>query len=404
VKIKLLLWQQILLSMAAGVICGLILQDNAQYLKPLGDLFLNLIKMITIPLIFFSLTAAITSMENMRVVGEIGIKSLLLFFFTTALAVTIAIVIAEIFQPGAGVLIDLSDSIPGRRPQFSFVDTLINIIPTNPVSALAEGNVLQVIMFSIILGISINLSGEKGKKLASIVESASDVMFSMINIIMKFAPIGIFALIAWVVGTQDSELIISLGKFIAVAYFACILHATLSYGILISVLARLNPLKLYAKSLEVITFAYSTSSSSATLPITIKTAETKLGVSRQTATFVLPMGATINMDGTSMYQAIAAVFIAQITGIEFGMNEYLTIVLTASLVSIGSAGVPGASIILMSMVFNSVGLPLEGIAVIAGVDRIIDMARTSVNVLGDMTNALIIDKSENQLDVKKYLS
>ena len=403
--LKLKLWQQIFLGMFLGAIAGLILKENVQYLKPVGDIFINMIKMIVVPLIFFSISSAITSMEQSHSLGRIGGKSILIYLLSTAIAIFIGLTLANIFDPAAGLegTIDFGTAT-APKSTISFTDTIVAMIPTNPVKAMAEGNVLQIIVFALFLGTAVNVAGKKVTKVAHALSDIAEVIYSLTGLIMKFAPFGVFALIGWVVGSQDPEILKSLVKVVIVVIAACILHDVVVYSLFIKFLAKLNPITFFKKIIDAQVLAFSTSSSSATLPLTMKVAEEKLGVSKGTANFVLPLGSTVNMDGTAIYLGICTVFVAGLTGVDLSFGDYTAVVLTATLASIGAAGVPGVALIMMSMVFASVGLPIEAIAIIAGVDRLLDMFRTTINVTGDLAISVVIDRSEGTFDEKTYNS
>jgi Na+/H+-dicarboxylate symporter len=399
------LWQKILIGLGLGIIAGLLLGEHAIYLKPFGKMFISLIKMIIVPLIFFSLISAMTGMDDMHQAGKIGIKSFALYLVTTAFAICLGLALATFFNIGEGIELNLADVVTTQAaPEQNFMGTLVAMIPQNPIASMADGNVLQVIIFAIFLGLAINQAGEHGKRIGGICNAATEVIFKLTNIIMTFAPYGVFALIGWMVGTQDSTLILSLGKIVLLVYGACLLHIYGTYGLMVKFIAKVPYGVFFRKVIPAQLMAYSTSSSSATLPVTLKIAQESLGVSKSTASFVLPMGTTVNMDGTALYQGVCALFIAQAMGVDLSMGDYATIVFTATLASIGSAGVPGAGLIMLSLVLTSVGLPVEGVAIIAGIDRILDMARTTVNVTGDLTVALIVDKTEGHFDEKSYLN
>lgn len=398
------LWQQIFLGMIIGAIAGLVLGDNATYLKPVGDIFVNMIKMIVVPLIFFSICSAITSMEQSHSLGRIGGKSLLIYLASTAVAIVIGLFLANVFDPSEGITnTELFGSKKEIQPKtVSFSETIVGMIPTNPIKAMAEGNVLQIIVFALFLGTAVNITGKKVKKVADAMSEIAEVIYSLTGIIMKFAPFGVFALIGWVVGTQDPEILKALVKVVIVVISACVLHTILVYSLFIAGLARLNPLTFFKKIIDAQVLAFSTSSSSATLPITMKVAEDKLGVSKGTANFVLPLGSTVNMDGTAIYLGISTVFVAGLVGVDLTIGNYLTVIFTATLASIGAAGIPGVALVMMSMVFASIGLPIEAIAIIAGVDRLLDMVRTTVNVTGDLAISVVIDRSEGTFDQALY--
>ncbi|MBT4989666.1 MAG: dicarboxylate/amino acid:cation symporter [Rickettsiales bacterium] len=402
---KIHLWQKIFIAMILGAMLGYLIGDKATMLKPIGDIFVNMIKMIVIPLIFFSISAAITSMEHTHSLGRIGTKSIILYLFSTAIALVIALCLATIFDPSAGVQTTLefnSNAESSNAAKVSLASMIVNMVPTNPVQAMAEGNVLQIIVFAVFLGTAVNLAGKKVEKVAEAFSIAAEVTYSLTSIIMKFAPYGVFALIGWVVGTQEPEIITSLGMVVVVVIFACIFHMLIVYSLFIGLLSRLNPLIFFKKIADAQIMAFSTSSSSATLPITMKVAEEKLGVSKGTAKFVLPLGSTINMDGTAIYLGICSIFVAGLVGVDLVFMDFVTIIFTATIASIGAAGIPGVALIMMSMVFTAIGLPIEAIALIAGVDRILDMVRTTVNVTGDLAVSVVIDQSEGTLNERLF--
>lgn len=405
---KLKLWQQIFAAMLLGVIAGIGFGQDIAVIKPLGDLFINMIKMIVIPLVFFSIATAITGNQDGSSLGRIGIKSLIIYVFSTAIAIVIGISLAKLFDPAAGLnglnlFAEMEKTTTAKEP-VSFLEALVAMVPTNPINAMAEGNVLQVIVFAIFVGAAVNVAGKKVKIIGSNIAEAAEVFYSMTAIIMKFAPYGVFALIAWVVGTQDPQILRSLLKLVIVVIAACLIHAATIYTLFVAGLARLNPLPFYKKIIDAQIFAFCTSSSSATLPLTMKVAEEKLGVSQKIANFVLPLGSTVNMDGTAIYIGITTVFVAALAGVDLSLTDYVVVVFTATIASVGAAGIPGVALIMMSMVFVAVGLPVEAIGIIAGVDRLLDMFRTSVNVTGDLAISVVIDQSEGTLDKKLYNS
>ena len=395
------LWKKIFIGLCLGLVVGLLFKDVALMLKPLGTLFLNMIKMLIVPLVFVTLVTGITSMEDLSKMRRIGIKTFSIYLITTAIAVAIGLAFGVLFEPGAGVALNNTTAIAAKKAP-PLIDTLLALIPTNPVDSLTKGDILQIIVFAIFLGISISLAGEKGKPVAAFFESFSEVMFKMTEIVISFAPIGVFGLMAWVSASYGVDVLISLAKVIGCVYLACLFHMALTMGGGISLFARLNPIKFFKGVASAQTVAFTTTSSSGTLPITTSNTIHNLGVSKPIASFVLPLGATINMDGTAIYQGICAMFVAQAFGIDLTFGNYLTIILTATLASIGTAGVPGAGLIMLSLVLASVNLPLEGIAIIAGIDRILDMARTTVNITGDAMTAVIVAKGEGELDENVY--
>lgn len=395
------LWKKIFIGLCLGLVVGLLFKDVALMLKPVGTLFINMIKMLIVPLVFVTLVTGITSMEDLSKMRRIGIKTFSIYLVTTAIAVAIGLAFGLIFEPGAGVALSNTAAVAAKKAP-PLVDTLLALIPTNPMDSLVKGDILQIIVFAIFLGIAISMAGEKGKPVAAFFESFSEVMFKLTEIVISFAPIGVFGLMAWVSASYGVDVLISLAKVIGCVYIACLFHMALTMGGGIAIFARLNPIKFFKGMASAQTVAFTTTSSSGTLPVTTSNTIHNLGVSKPIASFVLPLGATINMDGTAIYQGICAVFVAQAFGVDLTFANYMTIILTATLASIGTAGVPGAGLIMLSLVLTSVNLPLEGIAIIAGIDRILDMARTTVNITGDAMTAVIVAKGEGELDEKIY--
>lgn len=396
------MWQRILLGLVLGLIVGLIFGKPAAAIKPVGTAFINGIKMLIVPLVFVSLVCGVTSMRDPAKMGRVGIKTIALYLVTTALAITIGLALGTVLQPGAGVGMESAKAVTAKAAP-SLVDTLVALIPTNPIDSMAKGDVLQIIVFAILFGIAVNLSGKYGETVRDGFEALAEVIYKLTAIVIWFAPFGVFALMAWTAGTYGIALLLPLAMVIAAVYVGCILHAILVYGVAIRAVG-LNPLRFYQGIAEAATVAFTTTSSSGTLPVTMGCAQKNLGISKGVASFVLPLGATVNMDGTALYQGVCALFVAQVFGVHLSGGDYLTIVLTATLASIGTAGVPGAGLIMLSLVLTSVGLPLEGVAIIAGIDRILDMARTSINVVGDAMVATLVAKSEGELNLAVYNS
>ncbi len=390
------LWKKILIGFGLGVLAGFIFQESILVVKPFGDLFIRLIRMIIVPLVFASLVVGASSMSDMKKLGRVGAKTIGYYLTTTVFAVTLGVVIANIIQPGRGLVIDVEEVAIETRAAPDVVETLLNLVPLNPLAALVEGRMLQIIVFALFVGITIALIGEKGKPVYDFFDSFAEVMYRITEIVMNYAPIGVFALIAWVVGTHGLDVLLPLAKVIFAVYLACLLHAGIIYSLANSLLAKIHPLRFFRGFFDAWIVAFTTCSSAATLPVTIRCAK-KAGVPGSIRNFVLPLGATINMDGTAIYQGIGVLFIAQAYGISLTFAQHITIVLTATLASIGTAGVPGAGMIMLVMMLTSVGLPLDGIALIAGIDRVLDMVRTSVNVLGDGTCAMVVAATEGEL-------
>ncbi|WP_424932945.1 dicarboxylate/amino acid:cation symporter [Amaricoccus macauensis] len=401
-----MLWKQIFIALGAGIVIGVILNQTgneaaATAIKPVGTIFINAIKMLIVPLIFVSLVTGMTSMHDMTKMGRIGLKTVALYLGTTAVAITIGLALGVIFQPGAGLDMTASAAAEAQEAP-TLVETITGLVPTNPIAASADGNVLQIIVFAIFFGLAINLSGEKGRPVRDFFEALSEVIYKLTAIIIAFAPYGVFALMVWVAGTYGLDLLLPLGTVIGAVYLGCAIHALLVYGGLVKFGAGLNPVRFFQGVLEPQMVAFTSTSSSGTLPVTMTAVQKNLGASKGVSSFVLPLGATINMDGTALYQGVCALFVAQAFGVDLGMGDYITIILTATLASIGTAGVPGAGLIMLSLVLTSVGLPLEGVAIIAGIDRILDMARTALNVTGDSAVTVVVAKSEGELDVEAY--
>ncbi len=357
--------------------------------------------MLIVPLIFVSLVSGITSLKSMATMGRYSVKTIMWYLLTTAVAITIGLILGAIFQPGVGVDLGAAAAATAKEAP-SLVSTIVAMVPVNPIASMAEGNILQVIVFAVFFGVSITLAGDAAKPVKDLMDGLAEVFYKLTNIIISFAPYGVFALITWVSGTYGLDMLMPLAKVIGVVYLGCVIHAVVTYMGLIKFVAKLNPVRYAQGVLEPAIVAFSSASSAGTLPVTMMSAERNLGVSRSVSSFVLPLGTTINMDGTALYQGVCVLFIAQAYGIDLSMAQYITIILTATLASIGTAGVPGAGLIMLSLVLTSVGLPLEGVAIIAGIDRILDMARTTLNITGDSAVAVLIAKSEGQLDQALY--
>ena len=395
------LWVKILIALFLGVVTGWIFGPKAEVLKPIGTIFLNLINMIIVLLVLSSMTVGITSIHDPQKLGRVGLKTLLMYIGTTMIAIVIGLVFAKIFKPGAamGLVSKAPISIHSEAPSFS--EIALSIIPSNPIASLVEGNVLQIIVFAIFLGISINFAGPKGKPLLEVLESLADVMYRLTSIIMEFSPVGVFAIMAWVAGSFGMSVLIPLMKFLTTYYAAAALHIVVVFcGILWYY--RLNPLPFFRGMGDAIAVAFSTCSSSATLPVTMHCVQKNLGVSKNMTTFVLPLGSTVNMNGAAIFQGMSTLFVAQAYGIDLSLQNLLTVVVTATLSAIGAAGIPGTGFIMLSVVFSSVGLPIEGLALLAGIDRLREMVSSVLNILGDAVVAVVIAKQEGELDENQY--
>ncbi len=401
------LWQQVLVGLILGIISGIVLGEKAAGLKIFGTIFISLIKMVIVPLIFFAILAGITSMNGQGNFTRVGIKGFSAYILTAVFAVIIGLTAGTLFQPGVGVdlnaMLDTTASATPAKTPPAISEFLLGLIPTNPLNAMVSDNFLQIIVFSIFAGITINLVGEKAKPVKEFIYSASQVSFKMIEIIIKLAPLGVFGFIAWIIGTQGMDILAALAKLIVAVLVACAFQYVV-FGIMILIFARISPMPFYRKILFTQSIAFATSSSKATLSTAMGQLQEKMGVSKTNSNFLMPLGVCINMDGTAIYLGICALFFAQAYGIDLSYQNYLMLVLTCTLGSIGAAGIPSGSIIFMGMVLTSVGLPIEGIGIILGVDRILDMVRTTINITGDSAITLIVDKSEGALDEKIYHS
>nr|WP_218624918.1 dicarboxylate/amino acid:cation symporter [Sporosarcina sp. E16_3] len=402
-KIKFNLVTQIFIAFVLAIILGSIFGSSIDFLKPFGDLFLRLIKFIIAPLIFSTLVVGVAGTSDPKQLGRIGVKTISYYLVTTAIAIIIGLAVAFTISPGKGITISTEGlTIPEaatQEPQ-SAITTILNIIPENPFTALAAGNILQIIFFALFIGLAITFVGEKAQPVYRFFEGFAEVMYKITGIVMKVAPLGILGLLAPVVGQYGLAVLLPLVKVIAAVYIACILHAVIVYSSAVKVLGKMSPIKFFKGISPAALVAFSTASSAGTLPVTIKNTNENLGVPNKISSFVLPLGATINMDGTAIYQGVAVVFIAQFYNLNLSFTQLLTIVLITILASIGTAGVPGAGMIMLAMVLTSVNMPLEGIALIAGIDRILDMMRTTVNIVGDASAAVVVAGTEkDQIEV-----
>lgn len=370
----------------------------------IGRIFIASLKLMVVPLVLVSLISGACALSEGSRIGPLAGKTVLLYMLTTAIAITLALCLALIFQPGVGVSETAAEATAAYQPKESppLSEVLVNIFPTNPVAAMAEGNMLQIIVFALLMGYAISRCGEPGQRIAAFFNDLNAVVLRMVGVLMVFAPYGVFALLAKTFADLGFAGLLQLGKYFLVVLGALLLHALGTYSILLKLLSGLNPLELLKKMWSTMVFAFSTASSAATIPVTLSTVEKRLGVDNKIAAFTVPLGATINMDGTAIMQGVATVFIAQFFGVDIGLTGYLTVILTATLASIGTAGVPGVGLIMLGMVLQQVGLPLEGIAIVIGVDRLLDMVRTAVNITGDAVVSSVVAKSEGALDEEIY--
>lgn len=414
-KKKLGLTTKIFIALLLGVVVGALIH----YVMPAGSLrdniivggifhvigqgFIRLMQMLVVPLVFFSIICGAAAIGDTKTLGSVGLKTIGFYLVTTALAVTVAITSALVIRPGIGV--DLSNVVKSEVASVestSLADTLLNIIPKNPIGALANGEMLQIILFALIIGIILAKLGDRVETISNICSQGNAIMMEMTTMVMGLAPVGVFCLIAKTFATTGFESFVPMIKYMLNVLGALVIQCFGVYMLLMFLFTRLNPLKFIKKWIPVMSFAFSTATSNATIPLSIETLADKVGVSKKISSFTIPLGATINMDGTAIMQGVAVIFTAQIFGIQLGIADYLTVIATATLASIGTAGVPSVGLITLTMVFNSVGLPVEGIALIMGIDRILDMARTAVNITGDAVCTIIVSDQNKALDRARY--
>jgi len=398
---------KIVLGMGAGLAVGLLLNGIGVsgwiedflvngVLHVGGSIFLASLKLLVVPLVFVSLVCGTAALDDVARLGRVGVKTLGLYLVTTAIAVSLALIAATIVQPGAGFELDSDASFQAQAAP-SLAEVFIDLFPTNPIQAMADGNMLQIIVFAGLFGIALTLSGEPGKRLLNFFSDLNSVIMRLVMLLMSVAPYGVFCLIAKVFALQGFAAMLPLLQYFFLVLGVLVLHALITYSSLLRTLAGVNPITFFRKMRDPIALAFSTASSNATLPITLETVEHKLGVKNSIASFTIPLGATVNMDGTAIMQGVATGFIAQAYGIDLLPIDYLMVVLTATLASIGTAGVPGVGLIMLAMVLRQVNLPVEGIALVLGVDRLLDMVRTAVNVTGDASVSCIVAASEGEL-------
>lgn len=393
---------QIFIALVASVIVGLIAGPGALgfvnwWIAPIGTIFINLIKMMIVPVVFTSLVVGMTSLGDTKKLGRIGVKTVVLYLFTTAVAIIIGFAVAGIVHPGMGLQLS-SDAAVTAKQAPSIMEVFVSMIPTNPVDSMAKGQILPIIIFALFTGIGITqVGGEKAQVLIKFFDAAAETCYKIIGIVMNFAPIGVFCLLLPVVCKNGPSVLLPLISVIGCVAVGCVIHAVAVYSTLARIWGGHSPLDFFRSVSEAMMLAFTTCSSAGTLPVTMKNCQENLGVSREITSFVLPLGATINMDGTALYQGVCALFIANVFGIDLTMGQMGMIVLTGTLASIGTAGVPGAGLIMLALVLQTVGLPMEGLALIAGIDRVLDMFRTCLNITGDAAVSTVIDQTE-----KKY--
>lgn len=412
-KQKMSLTKRVIIGMLLGIATGFIIRTffhdinfvNEYIVHGLfevgGKIFIASLKMLVVPLIFVSLVCGTSSLKDISTLGRLGGKTVFFYLVTTAIAITLAIFIGNLFEPGVGVDLNAATTFTSKdAPSLSSV--IINMFPTNPINSMAEGNTLQIIVFALLFGIAVSSAGKSGERIASLFVDLNNVIMKLVIMLMNIAPYGVFFLMAKLFVEIGLDAIFNLLSYFLVLSGTLLLHGLVTYGLLFKVFTGLNPITFLKKMETAITFAFSTASSNATIPVTLETATKHLGVKNKIASFTVPLGATINMDGTAIMQGVATVFIAQAFNIDLSMADYGAVIVTATLASVGTAGVPGVGLIMLAMVLNQVGLPVEGIAMIMGVDRLLDMIRTAVNITGDCVVTCIVGKSEGEMDINIF--
>lgn len=394
------LWQRVVAALVLGVLTGLVLGPEAESIKWVGDLFIRAIKMLVVPLIFASLVSGVVGIGDLGKLRNVGVRAILLFLLTSVMAITLGILLGILIRPGEGLDMVAPPDFAGAQSMRGASEILLSIVPDNPVRAMADGDVLPLIFFSLLLGVGILMAGKAGEPLKRVFDSTAIAMQKVTIIVMEFTPFGVFALMAWVSGTYGLAALVPLAKLVAALYLGCLLMIVFVYTGLVRFVARIPVKQFYRGIADAQAVSYSTASSNATLPVTLECVQLNLGVSKGVSSFVVSLGATINMDGTALYLGLATLFGAQIFGVTLDATDYLMIVLTSTLGAIGAAGIPGSGLIMMSLVFSSVGVPLETIAIVAGIDRIMDMMRTMTNVTGDCSVAASVARMTGEIDVE----
>ena len=396
---------KIIIALVLGAITGILLNVFApdlfppldKYLfSPVGKIFISLITMLVVPIVFISIALGTAGLGDPKKLGRIGLKTISYFLVTTSFAIVIGIGLAYLLEPGNAGTFETEGLEYSSEEAPPISETLLNIVPTNPIQSFAEANMLQIIVFAIFVGFALAMLGTKVDKVQELLEQGNEIMMYLVNLVMKFAPYGTFALLASAIGTQGLDAIKAMGLYMIVVVLALVIHGLFTYGSSILLLAKQNPIKFFKGFAPAMGVAFSTSSSNATLPVSMSVAQKNLGVPKAISSFVQPLGATINMDGTAIMQGVATVFIAQVYDVNLTWTALLIVVMTAVLASIGTAGVPGVGLIMLAMVLSAVNLPVEGIALIIGIDRLLDMARTAVNITGDAACAVVVAETEER--------
>ncbi|PMG25343.1 dicarboxylate/amino acid:cation symporter [Vibrio splendidus] len=404
---------RVILGMVVGILTGFAIQSlfadsgfvNNYIVNGLfevgGQIFVASLKMLVVPLVFVSLVCGTSSLKDLSTLGRMGGKTLALYIGTTAVAITLALTIGNLFQPGAGADLTAGSSFKSADAP-SLGQVIIDMFPTNPIQAMAEGKTLQVIVFAVLFGIAISAAGKPGERIAAVFSDLNEVIMKLVALLMNLAPYGVFFLMAKLFSGLGLSAIWNLAEYFLVLAGTLLLHGLVTYSAMLKGFTGLSPITFLRKMEDAIMFAFSTASSNATIPVTMETAKNRMGVDNKVASFTVPLGATVNMDGTAIMQGVATAFIAQAYNIDLTIGDYLMVILTATLASVGTAGVPGVGLVMLAMVLNQVGLPLEGIALIMGVDRLLDMIRTAVNITGDSAVTIIVAKSEGSFDEARF--
>lgn len=403
--VRLPLWQQIVLALTLGVITGLWLPDISFILTPASQLFINAIQLMVVPVVFISITCGVLSLRGTASMGRVAGKTMLTYLCTMAIATALGIGVAKIFHPGAGLDLSLLEdqAFDIKVPEPTLESIATGLVPPNMFDAFTDNSqILQIIIVAIILGLAIIKAGDSGKRVARLFDSAFSVMMQFAQLIMRFAPLGVFCLITVMMNQFGTQMLLELFTLVLTIYIGCILNAIIVYSGMLSFIARLNPWPFFRGMADAMVFAFSTTSSSATLPVTMRCSQQNHGVAKSISEFVLPLGATINMNGLAVYLGAAALFAANLYGIELSFWQFVLVILTSTFAAIGAAGVPGSALFVMALVMSSIGIPLTVIGIIAAVDRIIDMMTTMINITGDAATAVIVAQSEDMLDKDIY--
>ena len=396
-KKKMDLFWKIMIGFVLGIIAGLIMKEKASMFAFLGTILTNMLTMVVAPLVFCVIVVAIANIGDTKKIGRIGLKTVVIFLLTTLFAIFVGLVLANAFNIGSGVIIELPDTVTEATTETTVIDTIVNIVPKNIFAALSNNDLLKIIFFALLLGFALLNMGEKGQKILTAFKLGQEAMTTLVSIILKFTPIGVFGIMANVVGNIGIEILIPYAKAIVALYLACIFYLiVVQAGIVAGVFGKVSPIRFLKEMREPMAFVFATCSSVANIPVNLRAAK-RLGVDDDTANFVVPLGAVVNMNGTAIYQAIAVIFTAQIYGIDLTIADQAMVLLTATLAAIGTAGIPGSGLVMLTIVLGAAGLPMEGVALLAGIDRILNMGRVVPNIVGDTATAVVVARTEGTL-------